>query len=694
MSSHAPLIQRSGRSRSRTAMRLLGGMLWPDPRCRVNWDHRLRVLDAVDVLSTDIFNTLLIQAPRIDTAILDAVGREIARRLRQLHRSIPIPDEEVSVSLRTYAAAMARRAHSEGPSQEVAHHRLYQEFLRDLGAGAHCEALADELIQYELKAHFRLTRVNPLMIELIDTASRLGKRVIAVSDTYLRVEDLAALLRMHGISNVDHIYASCDLGLTKFHGNLFRHVLRREGIAPRRLLHIGDNRLADIWSARVLGIRALHYFLDFARNAPTRQQLSDPVFRVGYQSLGPIFAAFSHLLLTESRNRGIGRFAYVARDGDLLREASARLAASARCLGVPAMEYVYFSRRSVALPHLRKLDAEALRQVRAIRSGGPLLVRLLAYLGIDLDVLPNDLARKAHDDPPDVVAFLADPRLSLIVDERRVIHKSLLEGYLRQEGLWGEEEATALVDVGWRGTIQTALNETFANHPGFTPIPGFYVGLWSESGPLPSSGTPAWGLLGDLRRGRGLLEGALWQLAFVLEAVCRASHGTVIGYARDVENRIQPVLAIGTAARAAELSREERVARIREGILAYIDAWGETIGPSLRVPRGLRLRTQWRAFRLAFFPRRWEIGVLGDLVQTEGHAETWSVPLISVQRPSPLTAPRDWLAGLASPWRSGYVAATGGPMLSFTFVLAEGFLNRFPSVRIRLQEIVRQRVGL
>ncbi len=675
-------------------MRLLGGMLWPDPRCRVSWVHRLRVLDTVDVLSTDLFNTLLIQAPRIDTAILETVGHEIARQLRQLHRSLPIRDEEVPAALKSFAAAMADRARAECPSHEVAHYRLYQEFLENLGAGEHCDPLADELIQYELKAHFRLTCVDPEVTRLIDTAARLGKRVIAVSDIYLRAEDLAALLRMHGISNIDHIFASCDLGRTKFHGNLFRHVLAQEGIAPRRLLHIGDNRLADVWSARVLGIRSLHYRPNPVRNAPVRQQLADPEFRVGYQSLGPIFAAFSQLLLTESRDRGIGRLAFVARDGDLLQEATARLAASAQCLDVPAMKYVYFSRRSVALPHLGTLDAEALRQVRSIRCGGPLLERLLAYFCIDLGALPDDLARKVHDDPPDVDAFLADPRLRGIVDERRVIYESMLEGYLRQEGLWGAKETAALVDVGWRATIQTALNETFVDRSGFTPMAGFYVGLWSESGPLPSPGAPAWGLLCDLRRGRGLLEGAFWQLALVFEAVCRASHGTVIGYERDAADRVQPVLAAGTAAREAELTREERIARIREGILAHIDSWGESIGPSLPVPLGLRLRTQWHAFRLAFFPRRWEIRALGDLVHTESHAETWSVPLISVQRPSPLTAPREWVAGLASPWRSGYVAATGGPLLSLVFVLVEGLLTRFPSIRTRLQEITRRWAGL
>lgn len=694
MNGHGSSLLGLWMSRVHSAVRFLGGMLWPDPRCRVSWEHRLHVLDSVDVLSTDLFNTLLIQAPQLDDVILDTVGREISRRLRHAHRTLQISDKEVLAALRQIAAAMTQRVRAESPSHEASHYRLYQGFLESLGAGDLSESFIDEIIRYELEAHFRLTRVDTAVKDLIDTASLRGKRVIAVSDTYLRADDLAALLRMHGITNIDRIYASCDLGLTKFHGNLFHHVLVQESIASRRLLHIGDSRIADIWSPRVFGIRTLHYRPRPFPKLLVLQRLADPGFHLGYQSLGPIFAAFSHLLLAEARHRGFSRLAFIARDGEFLREATSRLAARARCLDVPNLEYVYFSRRSTALPYLRKLDAKALRQVRSIRADGPLLERLLAYFCLHVDMLPEELSRKVHEDSHDVDAFLADARLNRIVDTDRVFQESMLEAYLRQENLFNTGETTALVDVGWRATIQTALNHTFDGHPGFKPIPGFYIGLWSESESLPSSVAPVWGLLGDIRRGQNLLESACWQLAFVFEAVCRASHGTVIGYERGVEDRIHPILAGESMAREAERAHEGSVAQIREGILAYIDVWGESIGPFLAVPVGFRRRIQWRAFRLAFFPRSWELRVLADLVHTESHTEGWSVPLISKQRPSLLTSPRNWMVGLSSPWRSGYVAATGGPMLSLAFVLVEGFLTRFPRMRIRLQEIARRWVGI
>jgi FMN phosphatase YigB (HAD superfamily) len=671
------------------AARMLRGMLSPNQQSRVSWKQRLEVLDAVDILSTDIFNTLLIHAPGLDAAIREAVGREISRRLHGARLALPMPEEAVSAALERKAASLRREARAVNPSQEISHRILYQTFLRDTGVGEPCEQIAEGILEYELDLHFRLTEVNAEVKAFIERAVSHGKRVIAVSDTYLGGGELARLLQMHGVTGIDRVYASCDFGLTKFHGNLYSHVLAEEGVKPSRLLHFGDNRLADSWSARQLGIRALHYRRRPGAVEPLCRQLADPALRLGFESLGPIFAAFCHLLLVTSRQHGFERLAFIARDGDLLRRATSRLALSAHCIDVFRFDYVFFSRRSTALPYLRKLDAETLRQILEIRADGPCFERLAAYLCLDINAVPDDISGRHYHERSDLEAVLGDPRLHEAVAAARDRQESVLKTYLQQEDLFRSEN-TALVDVGWRATIQTALNQTFAKYPDFLPLPGIYAGLWSESRPLPDPAASAWGLLGDARRDRSVLEGAVWQLAIVLEAVCRAPHGTVIGYQQDQAGCVHPVLSAVNASHEAERACAETVARIQEGILAYIDNYGASIGPALRVPRGLRQRGQWRAFRLACFPRRWEIQVLGDLVHTESHAEQWSVPLICMQKPSPLTSPRRWAAGLSSPWRAGYVAATGGPLLSLAFVLAEVTLYRFPGLRRQLQETARR----
>ena len=89
---------------------------------------------------------------------------------------------------------------------------------------------------------------------------------------------------------------------------------------------------------------------------------------------------------------------------------------------------------------------------------------------------------------------------------------------------------------------------------------------------------------------------------------------------------------------------------------------------------------------LAFFPTGDEIEAVSGLAHTEGHVTSWSRPLIDAERPSPVFSPRRWLGGLTSPWRSGYVMATGGRVLASLFVALESLLVAFPWLRKRLRK--------
>jgi hypothetical protein len=70
------------------------------------------------------------------------------------------------------------------------------------------------------------------------------------------------------------------------------------------------------------------------------------------------------------------------------------------------------------------------------------------------------------------------------------------------------------------------------------------------------------------------------------------------------------------------------------------------------------------------------------LSHTETSSENWHASLIPSVLPSPFIAPSAWLAGLKSPWRAGYVAASGGKLFSMAFCLAEACLLALPN-RIR-----------
>ena len=61
----------------------------------------------------------------------------------------------------------------------------------------------------------------------------------------------------HGIATADDpLYVSSELEMTKRTGELFKHVLEREGVQPGDLHHCGDSMVGDFLAARKLGIKA------------------------------------------------------------------------------------------------------------------------------------------------------------------------------------------------------------------------------------------------------------------------------------------------------------------------------------------------------------------------------------------------------------------------------------------------------
>lgn len=428
------------------------------------------------------------------------------------------------------------------------------------------------------------------------------------------------------------------------------------------------------------------------------QDVYRAAYTLGYRELGSIFACFSHLLLRHAREVGSRRLAFVSRDGDLLMRCTARLAERIGDMNRPTFSYVYISRQTSFLPALDAIDKSALEAALAVRGERATLSAALTYLGMPLAPIAPILARLAIDpERPDIstdsISMLtADEQFRLTVRQEGDRQRILLVAYLEQEHV-GTGDTTLLVDIGWRGSILTNINSAFSRSNAFAAAAGAFLGLWSE-GNAPS-GFPAGtlGLIADIRRRRNVLEASAWLAAFLLEAVCRANEGTTVGYELH-DGKVMPVLAGDSASRRAEERVLPLVAEIRRGIMDFIDEHGASGEWLTASSDQLRRRAQLSLLRLACFPRGGEIAVGARLVHTEGHSPDWWVHLIGPTEFGPLSQPRRWLAGLASPWRAGYIRTTGGPVLAAAFMLLESALLAVsPNVRSVLSRMARRAAG-
>jgi hypothetical protein len=119
---------------------------------------------------------------------------------------------------------------------------------------------------------------------------------------------------------------------------------------------------------------------------------------------------------------------------------------------------------------------------------------------------------------------------------------SLLRDYLIDSGL-GDEVATGVVDVGWRGNTSRVLTEQVIAAGGRIPAAYYNVGLSDDAadvaGPLVASRQYGW--LFDRMRGGGMPDDILGQVALV-EMFTTATHGPVVAYRRSPEG-VEPVLA-------------------------------------------------------------------------------------------------------------------------------------------------------
>jgi preprotein translocase subunit Sec61beta len=419
--------------------------------------------------------------------------------------------------------------------------------------------------------------------------------------------------------------------------------------------------------------------------------MTDNLHRFGYDVLGPVFAAFGRLLLGQAERDGVTRLVFVARDGDFLRDVTVRLVDRLRFPSPPTLDYVHLSRLSTILPrypHFRDAvfaEADSLFGARQTDVAG-----LLRYFDIDANAVSTVLRRHGMSSttelksPAAVFPLLEDSEFVAIVETERIRQRELLGEYLDATGLLSDPRSS-LVDVGWRGSIAKALTTAFAERLQGHRLRAYYLGYWDERSRKPILDPSVYGLLSDYRRSRTVVEGSAYYAAYILEAICRAPHGTVLGLRRDPHGVVIPVLAGESRHRDVERAGERWREPIRAGILEFIEAHADRYlqGDSDRVRRD----AQRRLFRLAFFPTQGEIQAVSGLAHTEGHAPDWARPLIDPVRPSPLRSPRRWLAGLASPWRSGYVMATGGLPLALTFIAVESLLLAFPSIRRGMRKL-------
>jgi hypothetical protein len=199
---------------------------------------------------------------------------------------------------------------------------------------------------------------------------------------------------------------------------------------------------------------------------------------------GPLIIAYSAWCLRQAVERGINRLYFLSRDGEILYQIAERL--NQRLKHPVELHYLYVSRQSLLLPALSDPLENELAWILAPTA--ILTVRIaLKRVEVDPNSVVDELSRAGF--PP---GSWDD---NLTDEQRKVLGQSLmtsalreriiLQGkqtrqsavaYLKQNRLMSDS-SFAVVDIGWRGTLQKCISRLLETAGRTAPVTGFYFGL-------------------------------------------------------------------------------------------------------------------------------------------------------------------------------------------------------------------------
>lgn len=460
-----------------------------------------------DVISFDVFDTLITRPVAHHGAVLELVEERLTRRLddSELLRSVAAVGGYKRLRLDAGVRAM-RQAQAAGREEfDIA--ALLEEMSELAGIS---REKASTLFSHELDVERRIVLPREEGVRLLRAARAAGKRVILVSDTYFDGSFVRELLERAGITEFDRLYVSSEFGLLKKTGALFRRIGELEG--GKRFLHVGDNRVSDEQMSTREGWTGRHLPAVFARyqDSPSvkrawarvdlRRSLSssvlhgliasrygdtpsrdgsdfdgDPV-RLGFEAAGPMFLSFAMWVLRESERRGDQDLFFLARDGFLVKEIYDRLIAAG--FRGPRSHYLLASRRSLSTASLSsKEDLHASLRLRF--SETTLRAFFADRFGLDVDTFDGRcLDHAGFSSWDDRVSDRAShaPALTRLLDAcsegilaRSRIEREAMLRYLESESFRGASRKS-VVDIGHNASLQKALGELV----GVRELGGYY----------------------------------------------------------------------------------------------------------------------------------------------------------------------------------------------------------------------------
>jgi FMN phosphatase YigB (HAD superfamily) len=428
-------------------------------------DELLTQIDAADVISFDLFDTLIVRNILAVDDVLELVG------LKLCEKGIEIPDFK------------RKRMDAEKSLSKKAAPKLETIYAEIVASFANFSLSEKELADFEYEIDVSLLQPRTDMVQLLQVAKEKGKKVCITTESYYTRTQIFDILEQCGIRDVEDVFISCEYQKGKLSG-LYEEV--KKAFPSKKILHIGDDIVADIEAARRYGLEAFQIYstwelLDMVGglhlvtsemslsdkikigmftaelwNSPfqfehtTKRLYVNDASRVGYLFMAPMILDFIYWFGDCIKEGNFQNIWFCARDGYLIQ--------TLYKLMYPQEETVYFqTSRTAAIRAGMQTDAD-IEYVDSMKYSGEVTDCLFTRFGIRVeDIRDEDICK----DKAGLLKYSA-----AILDAA----KRKRTCYLRYiEGLNLKKGRIALFDFVAKGTSQMYIQRFVEN-----PITGLY----------------------------------------------------------------------------------------------------------------------------------------------------------------------------------------------------------------------------
>lgn len=402
-----------------------------------------------DYISFDLFDTLIFRKVSNPVDVFDLVGKK--SNIKKFKK------------IRINAEIKARQS----TDKEVTLNYIYEYIKLP-------NDIKEKTMSFENDIEIDVTYPNLEMINLLNDFKNLGKKILITTDMYLPRVTIDAILKKNNI-NYDYLFLSSEIGVNKYSGKLYKHILEELKIKPNQIIHIGDNYYTDKIQANKYGIksmcresyRSMKQSFNFDNNTSLwLESNSSMISNIGENILGPFIYNFCKWIHDKKEELNLNKLVFVSREGYLIKKAYDLMYPNESNDSI----YMYLNRNIIRLSLLKinsSLDV-FLSTIPNLRNYS--IYDILSYLDVDKVDEALHLYQKSSNDEKMIISreFLKTKEFEdfynkLVKFQNERIQESYqnLIRYLNINNLL--ESSFVLINNSFNGTIQKSLTKIINN---------------------------------------------------------------------------------------------------------------------------------------------------------------------------------------------------------------------------------------